>query len=118
MKKLVLILGILVTIIAAGVAYQQTQEGVITYEIRINNHRRLSAEMQDRKAMIPEFMTLKEQLFFNATASLCKPLIEEEEEEEAQGGMRRRRFVPKTQVYSNQNSELVISLMDIMGKQY
>jgi GLPGLI family protein len=119
MKKFIMILGILVTIIAATVSFAQTQEGVITYEVRINNHRRLTADQQDRKAMMPEFLILKEQLFFNATESLCKPLIEEDEDEEASaGGMRRRRFVPKTQTYTNQNSEMVVTLMDMMGKQY
>ncbi|MDZ7650694.1 MAG: hypothetical protein U5K54_28120 [Cytophagales bacterium] len=64
MKKMILLLGVLVSLTAAHVVFGQTS-GVITYEIKVNMHRRLPPERADMKAMIPEFRTTKEQLFFN-----------------------------------------------------
>jgi GLPGLI family protein len=118
MKKLILFLGIgLITPI--GIVFGQNQEGVITYEIRINVHRTLPPDQEGRKAMIPEFRTFKEQLYFNAGESLCKPLIEDEEDDDSdRGGRPRRRFQPRTQVYCNQSSGKITTLQELSGKNY
>jgi GLPGLI family protein len=99
---------------ASGFVYGQ-REGIITYEIRINNHRLLPADQEARKAMIPEFRIYKEQLFFNDTASLYKPVVQDDDEESGNG---RRRFQSRTQVYSNHGSEKAIVLQELMGKTY
>ena len=68
MKKLLLLAGILVSLAAANVVFGQTT-GVITYEVKVNLHRRLPPDRADMKAMMPEFRVTKEQLFFNEKGS-------------------------------------------------
>jgi GLPGLI family protein len=119
MKKCIFLLGVIGATFFTRVAFGQEQEGVITYEIRINVHRTLPPDQEGRKAMIPEFRTFKEQLFFSAGESLCKPLIEDEEDDDASGGGRpRRRFQPRTQIYCNQWSGKVVTLQELSGKNY
>lgn len=116
MKKLILLLGILVSLTAAQVVFGQT--GVITYEIKVNLHRRLPSDRADMKAMIPEFRTTKQQLFFNENESLYKPLIEDEEEEMGGGGMRMVIKQPNNELYLDQTSGKIISKQEFMGKTY
>jgi GLPGLI family protein len=47
-------------------------EGKITYEQKINVHKRLPPEAEQMKAMIPEFQTNKLELYFTPTTSLFK----------------------------------------------
>lgn len=117
MKKMILLLGILVSLTAAHVVFAQTS-GVITYEIKVNMHRRLPPERAEMKAMIPEFRTTKEQLFFNGNESLFKPLIEDEDEEVSGGGMRIVMRQPNTEIYLDQTSGKMISKQEFMGKNY
>lgn len=118
MKKILLLVGILVSLAAANVVFGQTT-GVITYEVKVNLHRRLPPDRADMKAMMPEFRVTKEQLFFNESESLYKPLIEDEEEEEmGGGGMRIRMRQPNTEIYLNQSSGKMVSKQEFMGKDY
>lgn len=117
MKKLILLLGILVSLTAANVVFGQTT-GVITYEIKVNLHRRLPPERADMKGMIPEFRTTKEQLFFNESESLYKPLIEDEEEEMGGGGMRMVIRQPNNELYLDQTTGKILSKQEFMGKNY
>jgi len=91
-------------------------EGVITYEITVNNHRNLSPEREGMKAIVPQYRTFKQQLFFNANESLYKPLIEEEEEES--GGQNRRFRMAGAVNYTNPSSSLFLSQTDVFGKKY
>ncbi|MBL7858500.1 MAG: GLPGLI family protein [Cyclobacteriaceae bacterium] len=122
MKRILILLGVLVSLAAAQVVFGQVTQGVITYETKINLHRRLPKEREEMKAMIPEFRTTKEQLFFRGSESLFKPLIEDEEEDivgTAGGGtfqMRMRQ--PNTEVYMDQNETIFISKQEFMGKEY
>jgi len=119
MKKIVIVLGILVMVIAATILKAQQNEGVITYEVRVNLHRNLPADRQNMKAMIPEFRTQKQQLFFNANESLYKTLIEDDDEEESgNGGFRMRFMQANSEVYANQSSEKFISKQEFFGKTY
>jgi GLPGLI family protein len=117
MKKMILLLGVLVSLTAAHVVFGQAS-GVITYEIKVNMHRRLPPERADMKAMIPEFRTTKEQLFFNGNESLFKPLIEDEEEEMGGGGMKIVMKQPNTEVYLDQSTGKMVSKQEFMGKNY
>jgi len=117
MKKILLIVGIIVSLAAANIVFGQTT-GVITYEVKVNLHRRLPADRADMKAMIPEFRTTKEQLFFNSTESLYKPLIEDEDEEISGGGMHIRMRQPNTEIYLDQNEGFIIAKQEFMGKDY
>ncbi len=114
MKKR-LILTLLITLVANAFSFGQT-EGVITYEIIINNHRNLAPEREGMKAIVPQFRTFKQQLFFNASESLYKPLIEEEEEET--GGQNRRFRMAGAVNYTNPTSSLFLSQTDVFGKKY
>jgi GLPGLI family protein len=120
MKKILILLGVLVSLTAANVVLAQTAEGVITYEVKVNLHRRLPPERQEMKAMIPEFRTTKEQLFFNENESLYKPLIEDEVEDSNSGGggVQIRMQQPNNEFYFDQASQSVVSKQEFMGKNY
>lgn len=120
MKRILVFLGVLVSIAAAHVVFAQPVEGVITYEIKVNLHRRLQAGQEGMKAMIPEFRTTKQQLFFNATESLYKPLIEEEEDEVSAsgGGAQIRMRIPNEEIYINPSSTEFLTKREFLGKDY
>jgi GLPGLI family protein len=124
MKGILVILGILVSIAAAQVVFaQEATEGAITYEVKVNLHRRLPPGQEARKAMIPEFRTTKQQLFFNANESLYKPIIEDEEEDmvahgHGGSGVRIQMRVPNDEIYINPGSTSLIAKREFMGKDY
>jgi GLPGLI family protein len=120
MKRILLFLGILVGIAAAQVAFAQT-EGSIIYEVKVNLHRTLPKEREEMKAMIPEFRTSQDQLFFNENESLHKPIIEDEEEDAntgGGGGMVMRINRPQNETYISQADSKRIRLQEFMGKKY
>lgn len=119
MKRIILMLGMLVCILAAHAVF--AQQGVITYENRVNMHRNIPADRQEMKAMMPEFRTTKMQLIFNGEESLYKPIIEDEEEQFTAGGGGGPRFsfrMPKTETYTNSSTSMILSLQELMGKKY
>lgn len=122
MKRILVFLGILVSITAAHFVFAQTAEGVIVYEVKVNMHRRLPPERQGMKEMMPEFDIHKEQLFFTGTESLYKPLIEEEVDdfasEEGGGGMRMRFRRPNAEIYFNHTASRKVTQQEFMGKKY
>lgn len=120
MKKILLLLGILVSLTAAHVVFGQTT-GVINYEVKINLHRNIPPEREAQKAMIPEFRTMKQQLFFNESESLYKPVIEDEEENFSAGGgggMRMNFRMQGAELYLDQNTGKTLSKQELMGKNY
>ncbi|HTH54630.1 MAG TPA: GLPGLI family protein [Cyclobacteriaceae bacterium] len=120
MKKSLIALVLLALVSPLATAVAQN-EGVITYEITIDNHRMLPPDMEGRKAMIPQFRTFKQQLFFNANESLYKPLIEDDEEDDAPSGGGGGRFRFRMQGatnYVDQASNTMLTQMDLMGKKY
>lgn len=119
MKRIVIAIGLLVSIAAARTVFAQSAEGVITYEQKINLHRRLPPERENMKAMMPEFRTTKEQLFFKASESIYKPLIEDEEEPMGGGGGMQMRFMrPNTEQYFNQETGKIVIKQEFNGKEY
>ncbi len=118
MKKIILLLGILVSLTAAQLVFAQT-EGAITYEVKVNVHRTLPKEREEMKNMIPEFRVNQDQLFFNASESLYRPVEEEEDEDiDNGGGMRMRIQRPMSETYVNQSDGKRVRLQDFMGKKY
>jgi GLPGLI family protein len=119
MKKILLLLGVLVCITAAQVAFGQT-EGHLIYEVKVNLHRTLPKDREDMKAMIPEFRTNQDQLFFNASESLYKPVEEDDEEADMStgGGMRMRMMRPTNIIYIDQANSKRIMEQEFMGKKY
>jgi GLPGLI family protein len=115
--NLKLMLTFLILNCLSGFLYSQT-EGVITYEITINNHRNIPADQEGRKAMIPQYRTFKQQLFFNANESLYKPLIEEEDDQDQNEGRRFRFRFQGAISYFDQSTSIMLSQMDMRGKKY
>jgi GLPGLI family protein len=120
MKRILLILGVLISIIAAHSVLAQVTEGVITYDVKVNLHRRIPPEREQMKARVPEFRSSKEQLFFTSTESLSKPLIEDEDEEPMGGGPgpRMRFQMPNAETYFSQQSGVMITKQEFNGKEY
>ncbi len=119
MKKLIILIGIITMLIAARLCFSQNQEGVITYQVKVNLHRTLPPDRQEMKAMIPEFRTTKQQLFFNATESLYKPLVEDDDDAPAEGGgVQIRINIPNNEMYFDRNTGKVVSKQEFMGKDY
>lgn len=83
MKKIIYLAALLLS--GSGL-FAQTHEGVITYERKINMHRRIQDEQL--KAMIPEFRTSKHQLLFSDSTSIYKAVPEDEMPEAGDGGTR------------------------------
>lgn len=124
MKRIIILLGVITSMTAAHFVFGQTAEGVITYEVKINMHRRIPPERAAMKASIPEFRIMKQQLFFKGTETLYKPLIEDDEEATSMsgggggGGFRMMMRTPNTEIYLNQNSSRVLTKQEFMGKEY
>jgi GLPGLI family protein len=118
MKNLILlVLGLFLQ----AMAFAQTKEGVITYESKMNMHRRLPKEQQDLKSMIPEFRTSQNQLFFNATSSLYKNLEEPEAEEDddaGNGGMVMKFNRPQNEFYFDFAAKRKVEMRDFMTKKF
>lgn len=117
MKKLLLILGVIIVFVIVALA-QQAQEGIITYEVKTNLHRRIPAEREQMRAMIPEFRVTSDQLFFKASETLYKPVEEDEDMEVNQGGMRMRFNPPSVEIYHNLDESKRVSYREFMGKKY
>ncbi len=116
MKRILVLTGIVVSIAAAQIVFAQT-EGVITYETKVNLHRTLPPGQEERKAIIPEFRTTKQQLFFKENESLFKPLIEDEDEPSGNGPQVVIR-IPNNETYINQSTAEVTSKNEFFGKDY
>ena len=118
MKKILLIAGILVSLTDANIVFGQTSTGVIEYEVKVNLHRTLPPGREEMKAMMPEFGTTKQQLFFNETESLYKPIIEDDEEEDQGGGVRMVMRMPNNETYFNPSNGIKIVKEEFFGKTY
>jgi len=73
MKKIVYLVSLL---LSSSTLFAQLHEGVITYERKINMHRRIQDEQV--KAMVPEFRISKHQLLFSDSVSVYKVVPEDE----------------------------------------
>ncbi len=105
-------------VLLAGTAVAQEQEGVITFETRVNLHRSLPQEREELKSMMPEFRTSREQLFFNAEESLYRPVEEEEEEEFGGGSVRIKMRNPRVEIYTHKTNAVRLTQQELMGKNY
>lgn len=116
MKRILLLAGVLTGVAAVHIVFGQT-EGTITYEIKVNAHRMLPKEREEMKSMIPEFRIHRDQLFFNAEASLYKP-VEEEDDEIEHGAMRMRIQRPMNETYIDQLELKRVRLQEFLGKKF
>lgn len=123
MKRIIILIGVAVSLAATVnvLTAQTATEGVINYEVKINMHRRLPKEREEMKAMIPEFRTEKQQLFFNANESLYKRVEEDSEDEMSPSGGRGmviRMQAPKSEVYLDNATQTRTLKQEFMGKEY
>jgi GLPGLI family protein len=117
MKRILLLLGVLVSLAAVQVVFGQ--EGTITYEMKMNLHRNLPKEREEMKSMIPEYRINQDQLFFNANESLYKPVEEEDDDSEMDHGAVRMKIQrPNNETYVDQASSRRVLLQEFMGKKY
>lgn len=115
LKLLLLLPGFLPLLATA-----QMQEGIITYEYRMDMHRRIPPEREDMKAMIPQFRTENHQLLFNAGERLYKPVDETAAMPQGRGGGGGRMTfrTPRIETYiSLENNERTIA-QEFMGRNY
>ena len=124
MKRIILFIGIMISLLAIQTVLAQ-DTGIITYEVKQNMHRNIPKEREEMKAMIPEFRTSKQQLFFSAKESLYKPLIEDEEEDMVAtnhggggGGITMRFQMPSEELYYSHDESKAITNREFNGKQY
>lgn len=115
MKKLLF----LILVFASAVTFAQSNEGTVVYEIKVNMHRRLPAEQNDMKAMIPEFRTSKMQLFFNQNESFYKNIEEENDEEESSnGGVQIKFTTPQNELYFDFANKKKVEMREFMTKKF
>ncbi len=97
---------------------EQLQEGVITYDMKVNLHRRLPNE--NMKSMVPEYQTMRTQLFFNADESFYKSAEDDEEMEISGGssGMTFRLRRPISEIYRHFDKGIKLEQREFMGKKY
>lgn len=119
MKKIFIIAGIVTLVIIAHLGFAQQMQGIITYESKLNMHRRLPPERAEMKSMMPEFNISTEQLIFNESESLYKPLIEDDPEEfSSGGGVKIQMAKPYFEYYQNSKTKAVINKREFIGKNY
>ncbi len=121
MKKIILLIGVLVSVTAANVVFGQPKDqGVITYEVKTNLHRNIPPDAERMKAMIPEYRSSQIQLFFHATASITKPVIEDEEEDinSNTGGVTMKFKMPDTETHFDVNTQIITTKQEFFAKEY
>ncbi|MFD2201293.1 GLPGLI family protein [Shivajiella indica] len=100
---------------------EQFDQGVITYSTKVNMHKRIPAEQEEMKKMIPEFSTTQSQLIFNQTESLFKPVPPDEnpfDQGPGNDGPRVMRMVLQNETYLNRDEDMFTQLKEFMGKKY
>jgi GLPGLI family protein len=103
-------------------AFAQKNEGVISYEEKMNLHKRLPAGNEQMKAMIPEFRNSPMALYFKDSESIYKaPPKDEDDDDEAQpnsNGMVMKFNRPDNQYYKNYQTRQKVNLMDYFQQKY
>lgn len=102
-------------------AFGQGNQGLITFEQKINLHRRIPAENEDLKSRMPEFQTTLHELLFKENESLFRPLEEEEDAPMSgpgNGGMIMRFRRPETIIYRNHDAEYQLAQRSLFEKKY
>jgi GLPGLI family protein len=116
MKRLILILGVLISLAAA----QVVQEGTIQYEMKVNMHRSLPADRAEMKEMIPEFNIHQSKMSFKGTESFFMNLEEEEEDEfgDDAGPVQVRMRRPMNEYYFDFSKSKRVTMQEFLGKYF
>ncbi|MCU0373817.1 MAG: GLPGLI family protein [Chitinophagaceae bacterium] len=121
-----LLLGTCALLLAAVPLTAQTKEGKITYEQKINVHKRMPPEAEQFKAMVPEFQTNMLELYFTPTQSLFKPAKQQGDQLPTPegggpgGGGRFMRFGggDNAETFRDYENEMVIESRELGPKRY
>ncbi len=116
--KNVLVVVLFLCFLATSLIAQEKNEGEITYDVKVNMHRRISEERAELKNRIPEFQNFRTQLLFNANTSFYTLLEDEEEDGAGRGRMRMFMRSMSSDTYLDFSQELKIESREILGKQY
>ncbi|MCH7411631.1 GLPGLI family protein [Belliella sp. DSM 111904] len=99
----------------------QNEEGVITYTTKINMHKKIPAENEEIKKIIPEFNTSSNVLLFNPDESLYKNIPEQVNpfEQSSKGNTRViSQVVMSNETYLDRKESLITQMKEFMGKKY
>lgn len=98
----------------------QQNEGIVSYDQKINMHKRLQDESM--KAMVPEFRTNKMQLNIRGSESLFKAAEQPNEEIENNDGngtnVRMVIRVPQNETYRNYEAQKSVELRELAGQKF
>lgn len=96
--------------------FAQNTEGVITFEEKMNLHRRIQNE--EMKARVPEFRSNNMELIFRGDECIYKAIEEEEDEETNTGNVRMVFRRPNVEIYRNYATSKRVEQRDMMDKKY
>jgi GLPGLI family protein len=108
---------LLVCMAMPATAQQTDSEGVITYEERVDIHRRIPEEQMQYKSMVPQFRTGRYELFFSPGESHFKP-VEEDDISSGSGGVKVMMRRPEKEMYTDVQTGESITQQEFMGKVY
>lgn len=114
------IIAFFILLLSVTALFAQVEQGVITYEVRMDMHRNLPEDRQELKNMIPQFRTDTFKLYFTPAASLYK--IQEEVAPQSMGGrgggMRMMMRMPRAVTHINRVSRERTFALDFLGTNY
>lgn len=113
MKKILLLSSCLFSFLTV---FAQNTEGVITFEEKMNLHRRIQNE--EMKARVPEFRSNNMELIFRGDECIYKAIEEEEDEETNTGNVRMVFRRPNVEIYRNYATSKRVEQRDMMDKKY
>jgi len=105
---------LLFAITKIGIA--QSAEGVITYNVKMNMYRMMTAEQEAYKSMVPEFSTHREQLFFTSKESSYRPL--KNDGTQSSNGMTVTSKTAWDETYHNFTAGRSVSTAELGGNEY
>ena len=113
----------IIALLVASAIFQwaaaQVKEGKITYEEKIDVHRRIPKENEQMRAMMPQFRTNKYELLFADNKSLYQHKEEETDlSEQPQGGIVMRFGGAENIFYKNFTLNKSIEKRDLMEKEF
>ena len=119
MKNQLLVFLLAMSPVVAVVAQQN--EGVVSYDQKINMHKRIQDESM--KAMMPEFRINKMQLTFKGSESLYKAAVQQQndESESTDGNGATVRMVirvPQNETYRNYELQKNVEIRELAGKKF
>ncbi|MBL7816490.1 MAG: GLPGLI family protein [Saprospiraceae bacterium] len=115
MKKILFLSTFLLTCFCVFAQTASKTEGVISFEEKINMHRRIQNE--EMKARIPEFRSSNMELTFKGDECMYKA-VEEDDEETNNGNVRMVFRRPAVEIYRNFATNKKVEYREMMDKKY